>query len=89
MQQIRLKLKAMVDLAMAGSNHCRDKGKNYRNKEISKWPEDCRNNRFSVTTTNFCRDNGNFVTKNIEVICLKILLNFVATIIQRPFAEHN
>ena len=71
-------MKATTDLAMARSSHCCDKAKNYRNKEMSKWPKDCRNNRFFVATKNFCHDNGNFVATKIEENYLKNLLNSVA-----------
>ena len=61
-QQIILKMKAVADLAMVGSNHYCDKAKNCHNKEMSKWPEDCRNNRFYVATNlsrqwKFCHYN--------------------------------
>ena len=40
-----LKMRATVDMAMAGNNHCCDKAKNYNNKEMSKCLKDCCNNR--------------------------------------------
>ena len=57
-----LKIRAAANLAMAGNNHCRDKAKNYCNKEISKWPENCCNNRFFVATKNW---QNSFVNKRI------------------------
>ena len=46
------KIRTTIDLAKVGSDYCCDETKNCYNKEMSKWPEDCRNNRFSVTTKN-------------------------------------
>ena len=59
-QQIRLKMRASIDLDMARSSHYRDKAKNCRNKEMSKRPEDCRNNRFTIATKNW---QNSFVNK--------------------------
>ena len=69
-----VRMRAIEDLAMA-SSHCRDKPKNCRNKEMSKWPEDCRNNRFSVATKNWPNSfvNKRILSRHFIVCCDRIL----------------